>query len=162
MKNSDKTWSTGGGNSKPLQYSCHKNPIHSTKRQKYMKLEDELPPQDTQEYVQHATEEVCVHVKSLQLCPTLSNPMDCCPPDSSIHEILQARILDLMDRGAWWATVHRVAKSWTQLKLDTGVGCHALLLGIFLTQGLNPCLLSLLHWQKGSLPLAPPGKPQCN
>ena len=28
-------------------------------------------------------------------------------------------------------------------------------------QGLNPCLLHLLHWQAGSLPLAPPGKPQC-
>ena len=26
------------------------------------------------------------------------------------------------------------------------------------TQGLNPCLLCLLHWQMGSLPLAPPGK----
>ena len=31
--------------------------------------------------------------------------------------------------------------------------------GIFLTQGLNPCLLCLLHWQLGSLPLVPPGKP---
>ena len=31
--------------------------------------------------------------------------------------------------------------------------------GIFLTQGSNPCLLHLLHWQAGSLPLAPPGKP---
>ena len=32
--------------------------------------------------------------------------------------------------------------------------------GLFLTQGLNPRLLSLLHWQAGSLPLAPLGKPQ--
>ena len=30
---------------------------------------------------------------------------------------------------------------------------------LFLTQGLNPFLLRLLHWQAGSLPLAPPGKP---
>ena len=29
-----------------------------------MKLEDKLPPQDTQEDVQYATEEVCVHAKS--------------------------------------------------------------------------------------------------
>ena len=36
---------------------------------------------------------------------------------------------------------------------NTGVGCHALL------QGLNPHLLHLLHWQAGSLPLAPDGKP---
>ena len=42
---------------------------------------------------------------------------------------------------------------------NTGVGCHALLQGIFLTQGWNPCLLCLLHWHAGSLPLEPPGKP---
>ena len=35
---------------------------------------------------------------------------------------------------------------------NTGVGCHLLLQGIFPTQGLNPCLLCLLHWQTGSLP----------
>ena len=43
---------------------------------------------------------------------------------------------------------------------NTGVGCQALLQGIFLTQGLNPCLLCLLHWQEGSLPPVPCGKPQ--
>ena len=32
---------------------------------------------------------------------------------------------------------------------------------IFSTQGLNLCLLWLLHWQMGSLPLAPPAKPIC-
>ena len=37
-----------------------------------------------------------------------------------------------------------------------GVGCHALFHEIFLTQGLNLCLL---HWQACSLPLVPPGKP---
>ena len=40
---------------------------------------------------------------------------------------------------------------------NTGVGCHALLQGFFQTQGSNPSLLLLLHWQVGSLPLAPPG-----
>ena len=39
------------------------------------------------------------------------------------------------------------------------MGCHAHLQGIFLTQGLNLRLLCLLHWQAGSLPLAPLGKP---
>ena len=38
------------------------------------------------------------------------------------------------------------------------MGCHVHLQGIFPTQGSNPCLLFLLHWQPGSLPLAPPGK----
>ena len=46
--------------------------------------------------------------------------------------------------------------------MNTGVGCHVLLQGIFLTQGLNQHLLYLLHWQVGSLPPVPPGKPlQC-
>ena len=40
------------------------------------------------------------------------------------------------------------------------MGCLSLLQGIFLTQGLNLSLLCLLHWQVGSLPLAPPRKPQ--
>ena len=35
----------------------------------------------------------------------------------------------------------------------TGVGCHFLLQGIFQTQESNSCLLHLLHWQVGSLPL---------
>ena len=38
---------------------------------------------------------------------------------------------------------------------NTGVGCHALLQGIVQTEGLNPCLFCLLHWQGGSLPLVP-------
>ena len=35
-------WSTGGGNGKPLQYSCCENPMNSTKRQKDKTLKDEL------------------------------------------------------------------------------------------------------------------------
>ena len=42
---------------------------------------------------------------------------------------------------------------------NTGVGCHALLQGIFLTQELNPHLLNLLHWQADSLPLSHQGSP---
>ena len=67
-----------------------------------------------------------------QLCLTLCSSMDCVPPGSSVHGILQARILE------------RVV--------------IFLLQGIFLTQGSNPCLLGLLHWQVGSLPPVPPGK----
>ena len=37
---------------------------------------------------------------------------------------------------------------------------HALLHGIVPTQGSNPHLLHLLHWQAGSLPLAPPQNPE--
>ena len=35
-------WSTGEGNSKPVQYSCLENPMNSMKRQKYRTLKDEL------------------------------------------------------------------------------------------------------------------------
>ena len=38
------------------------------------------------------TSNVCMSAKSLQLCLTLCNPMDCSPPGSSVHGILQARI----------------------------------------------------------------------
>ena len=36
----------------------------------------------------------CMYAKSLQSCPTPCNPMDCSPPGSSVHGILQARILE--------------------------------------------------------------------
>ena len=41
---------------------------------------------------------------------------------------------------------------------NTEVGCHFLLQGLSLTQGLNLGLLSLLLWQENSLPPVPPGK----
>ena len=73
-----------------------------------------------------------MHARLLQSCLTLCNSMECRPPGSSVHGIFH---------------------------FPTGVGCHALLQGIFPTQGSNPPLLCLLHWQVVSLPLVPPGKP---
>ena len=72
---------------------------------------------------------------SFQLCPTPCKPMDCSPPG----------VLPGM--------------RWDSLGKSTGVGCHVFLQGIFLIQGLNLCLLGLLHWQAGSLTLVLPGKP---
>ena len=40
---SDRMWSTGEGNGKPLQYSCLENPMNSMKRQNDRLLKDELP-----------------------------------------------------------------------------------------------------------------------
>ena len=65
-----------------------------------------------------------MHAKSFQCCLTLCDPKDCSLPGSSVHGILEARILD----------------------------CIAL-------PGLSLCLLHLLPWQVGSLPLVPPEKP---
>ena len=74
-----------------------------------------------------------MHAKLLQLCPTLCDPMDCSPPDSSVQGILQVRILE-----------------WIAIPSSRGSSQNRS----------NPCLLCLLHWQAGSLPLAPPGKPR--
>ena len=43
VESSDKTWSTGEGNGKQLQYSCLENPMNSMKREKDRTLKDELP-----------------------------------------------------------------------------------------------------------------------
>ena len=43
VESSDKTWSTGEGNGKPLQYSCLENPMNSMIKQKDRTLKDELP-----------------------------------------------------------------------------------------------------------------------
>ena len=42
VENSDKTWSSGEGNGKPLQYSCLENPMNSMKREKGRTLKEEL------------------------------------------------------------------------------------------------------------------------
>ena len=76
---------------------------------------------------------VCMHAKLLQWPPTLCAPMDQSPPGSSVHGILQARILE-------WVAVSSCRGS-SQPRDRTHVS------------------YVYLHWQLGSLPLAPPGKP---
>ena len=48
----------------------------------------------------------------------------------------------------------RLLCPWDSLVKNTRMGCHFLLQRIFLTQGANPRLLWLLHWQADSLPLS--------
>ena len=43
VEGSDKTWSSGEGNGKPLQYSCLENPMNSMNRQNERILKEELP-----------------------------------------------------------------------------------------------------------------------
>ena len=43
VESSDKMWSTGEENGKPLQYSCLENPMNTMKRQKDRTPKDELP-----------------------------------------------------------------------------------------------------------------------
>ena len=76
---------------------------------------------------------IYIHANLLQLCLTQWDSVDCSPPCSSVHGDFPGK--------------------------NTEVGFHALLQGIFLTQGLNPHLLCVLDWQADSSPLVPPGKP---
>ena len=55
--------------------------------------------------------------KSLQLCPTICNPMDCSPPGSSIHGILQARILE------WVAVPSSRGSSWPRDPTVSYISC---------------------------------------
>ena len=54
MERSDRMWSTGERNGKPLQYSCLENPMNSIKKQKDITLKDQSPRSVGIEY---ATEE---------------------------------------------------------------------------------------------------------
>ena len=74
----------------------------------------------------------CILTKSLQLCLTLCNPGDCSPPYSSVHGILQARILD-----------------WVVIPSSKGS-----------SRNRDQISICVLHWQAGYLPLELPGKPK--
>ena len=58
-----------------------------------------------------------------------------------------------------WTIANQAPLSMAFSGKNTGAGCHFLLQGIFPTQGLNPHLLHLLHWQADSLPLDHLGSP---
>ena len=73
----------------------------------------------------------CATAVCSKACTNLCEPMDCSLPVSSVRGIFQAIILE-----------------WVSISFSRG--------SIFPTQGLNPPLLVLLHWQADS---SPPGKP---
>ena len=93
-------------------------------------------------------------MKIVQLCPTLFDPMDCSPPGSSVHGILQARIQDwvvisfpedlpnpgIKPRSSAWQ-VDSLSSEPPGKPKNTEVGSLSLLQGIFPTQGSNPGLL---------------------
>ena len=76
-----------------------------------------------------------MHAKSFRLCLTLLPP----------HGLQPTRLFC----------------PWDSPGKNTGVACHALVQRIFLTQGSNSCLLYLLRWQAGSLPLSQPFQIHC-
>ena len=87
--------------------------------------------------VLNCTPDIYMHAKSLQLCPAFCDPVD--------------------------SVARQAPLSMGVSSKHAGVGCQALLQGIFLTQGSDTGLLCLLYWQADSLrcttrdtwPLAP-------
>ena len=80
------------------------------------------------------------------------------PPTSAACTCVWSLISDFLWTPAPRLWPARLFCPWNFPGKNTGGACNALLQGIFLTQESNPNLLRLLHWQAGSLPLAPPGK----
>ena len=58
VESSDKMWSTGEGNGKPLQYACLKNPMNSMKRQKDRILKEDLPRSVSAQYATEDSGEI--------------------------------------------------------------------------------------------------------
>ena len=72
----------------------------------------------------------------------------------NIHRCMRAKLLQ--SRPTLWPyelQLTRLLCPWDSPGKNIGVGYCALLWGIFLNQGVNPCRLHLLQWQAGSLPL---------
>ena len=74
-----------------------------------------------------------MHAKSLQLCLSLCDPVDCSPLSFSVNGILQARILEWVSR--------LFSKGSSRPRDGTHISCSQ-------------------HWQAVSLPLVPPGNPR--
>ena len=96
----------------------------------------------------------CHSAISSSVIPFSSCPPQCLPPDTHVQLLSPVQLF-----ATPWSTSHGLLCSWDFPSNNTGVGCHFLLQVIFLTQGLNSCLLHPLHCQGGSLSLSHLGSP---
>ena len=113
-------------------WGCYKIAIFHNSPLAFCCQQSMLPPKSGVLVIAKSLKTISLQLcaKSLQSRLTLCNPMDCSLPGFFVHGDSPPK--------------------------NTGVGCNVLQ-GIFPNQGSNPCLLCLLYWQVGSLPLAPPG-----
>ena len=82
---------SGGGHGNPLQYSCLENPMD---RRAWRATVHRVAQGQTGLKWQHTHKTYQSESEAAQSCPTLCDPMDCSPPGSSLHGILQARVLE--------------------------------------------------------------------
>ena len=86
--------------------------------------------------------------------------LDVTQPQTPIYgACLCVKLFQLYLTAILWTVACQASLSMEFPRQEYWRGCHALLQGIFLTQGVNSLLLSLLHWQAGHLLLTLPGKP---
>ena len=82
------------------------------------------------------------------------NWLQLCYPDISFSNFYVCACSLVCDSVFPLTAAARLLCPWNFPGRNTGVGCHSLLQGIFPTQGSNPRLGCLLHWQVDSLPLS--------
>ena len=118
------------GNGNPLQYSCLGNP---TDRGIWWAIIHEVVKSWTRSKWISMHARILSYINTVRLCMCMLG----CVWLSETPRIVLTGLLSL----------------WNFLGKNNRMGCHFLLQGTFLTQGLNPHVLCLLHWQANALPL---------
>ena len=121
VKNSDKTWSPGGRDGKSLQYSCRKNPMNSTKKDKRYDPEEELsqvrrcPPGEEQGAITNSSRKNDSAGPKQKRCLVV----DVSDGESKVQYCKEQYCIKLQetvkDKRAQHVAVYGVTKSWTRL-----------------------------------------------
>ena len=149
-----KTWvwswcqedSPGRGNGNPLQWSCQENPMDRAARQAVVHgvaKESDATEQLNNNKIYSPSHSMLCCTQSLQPHPTLCSPMDRSPPGSSVHGVLQARILE------WVAMLSSRGSSQPRDRIH--ISCVSCFAGRFFTTEPPGQLSCTANWQLSTL-----------